>query len=220
MMKREIRITKDGSHTVFVPEMNEAYHSSYGAIQESMHVFIGHGLKTIRKPQVRILEIGLGTGLNALLSLRESIRSGFSIYYHGVEKYPLERSEIERINYPSLVEGSSRSDFLLIHSAEWEEPVRIKECFTLFKEHADFREMDPEGQYDLVYYDAFDPRKQPCLWSEKIFSRIAGLVYPGGILVTYSAKGSVRRALINNGFQVKKLPGPPGKREMLRATRN
>jgi len=219
-MFREIRTTADGSHTIFVPGLNENYHSIHGAIRESLHVFIMQGLHTVKKPFVRILETGFGTGLNALLTLKEVTGTGRSAYYHAVEKYPLEPHEFESLNHADSLGNPFMDLFDRMHRAGWGFSAVINEHFTLFKEKSDFREMNPDGLFDLVYYDAFDPKKQPGLWSESLFSRIAEYMVPGGVLVTYSAKGSVRRALINNGFQVEKVPGPPGKKEMIRAVRN
>jgi tRNA U34 5-methylaminomethyl-2-thiouridine-forming methyltransferase MnmC len=216
-MERELRITGDGSHTMFVPGLNEPYHSIHGAVRESMHVFIMYGLDTVRKPVIRILEAGLGTGLNVLLTLKSAALDGPAIYYHAVEKYPLDPSETSGINYPDILGGSYSELFQRIHSADWGRPVRIAEKFELYKERSDFREMDPQGTFDLVYFDAFDPGKQPYLWTEEVFSRIVERMNPSAVLVTYSARGSIRRALTACGLQVEKVPGPPGKKEMVRA---
>ncbi len=218
-MKRELRITEDGSHTIFVPELDEPYHSIHGARQESDHVFLKHGLRTIRKDSIRILDVGFGTGLNALLTFAETDHKGQKVYYHTVEKYPLNEQEYQAINFEKIIAGVSPGSLISLHAAKWEKPVSISPDFTLYKEHADFRSMKPEGPFDLVYYDAFDPKKQPHLWSKEIFCMISRLVNPGGILVTYTCKGSVRRALISCDFEVEKVPGPPGKREMIRAVR-
>ncbi|MFH0759786.1 MAG: tRNA (5-methylaminomethyl-2-thiouridine)(34)-methyltransferase MnmD [Bacteroidota bacterium] len=218
-MKRELRITEDGSHTIFVPELNEPYHSVHGAIQESKHVFLKHGFQTITKETIRILEIGFGTGLNALLTLAEANRTGKKIYYHAVEKYPLLAQEYHAINYERFIDGVIKGSLIKMHDAEWGEKIRLTSHFNLFKEWSDFRSMEPEGTFDLVYYDAFDPRKQPHLWNEEIFSRISSMVNPGGVFVTYTSKGIVRRALISCDFLVEKVAGPPGKREMIRAIR-
>ena len=218
-MKREFRITGDGSHTIYVSELDEPYHSIHGAIQESNHVFLEQGLRTMGKSTLRILEVGFGTGLNALLTLVEAHKSKMKVYYHAVEKYPLEYEEYIKINYEKFIEGISKGYLIKMHEAPWGKQIHLSEYFTLFKEQTDFRSMAPAGLFDLVYFDAFAPDKQPHLWTEKIFNSVSKLVEPGGILVSYSARGSVRRALISCGFHVEKVPGPPGKREMIRATR-
>ncbi len=218
-MKREIRLTEDGSHTLFLPELDEPYHSIHGAIQESRHVFLAHGFHTLKLSSLNILEIGFGSGLNALLTLAEAQKNGILIHYHAVEKYPLTHEEYCNINYEALLKGIPPGTLMKMHEAPWEEPVSIARGFTLIKEKSDFRTMKPPGPFDLVYYDAFAPQKQAHLWTEEIFSTVSKIVRPGGVLVTYTCKGSVRRALVSCGFNVEKVPGPPGKREMIRAVR-
>jgi len=191
----------------------------HGALQESEHVFISHGFNQVNRTQIRILEIGFGTGLNALLTLRESIKVGTHIHYHAVEKYPLNSSEYTGLNYESFMGGIPEGILSKMHQAPWGQDVNLMANFTIHKEQADFREMKPEGRFDLIYFDAFAPEKQPELWSEDIFSKISDLATPGAVLVTYSSKGVVRRALKACGFSVKKVPGPPGKWEMIRAIR-
>jgi tRNA U34 5-methylaminomethyl-2-thiouridine-forming methyltransferase MnmC len=216
-MERELRLTEDGSHTLIAKELDEPYHSIHGAVQESLHVFIDQGFISIPKSPVRILELGLGTGLNLLLTLVEAELSGREVFYHAVEKYPLEAFEYIRLNYENVVEGIPAGKLLELHKAPWGEDFPLSDRFSVFKELADFRSMDPQGTFDLVYFDAFAPDKQPELWSQEIFETIADLVDTGGILVSYTSKGSVRRALISCGFEVDRVPGPPGKREMIRA---
>lgn len=218
-MKRSVRLTEDGSHTLYQSELDEPYHSMHGAIQESMHVFINQGFHCINKVGVHILEIGFGTGLNLLLTLRESVKKGISVHYHAVEKYPIIPAEYTKLNYESVIEGLPKGILQKIHTAPWDQTVNLVGNFSLRKELSDFRSMSPEGIFDLVYFDAFAPDKQPELWSPKVFSGIAKLTKPGALLLTYSSKGSVRRTLSGSGFQVNKLPGPPGKREMIRAER-
>jgi tRNA U34 5-methylaminomethyl-2-thiouridine-forming methyltransferase MnmC len=218
-MKRELRITGDGSHTIFIPEIGEPYHSLHGAIQESMHVFICQGFHTIKKINIRILETGFGTGLNMLLTHAEASRMGKTVYYHTVEKHPLQDNEYLHLNYENFLEGIKPGLLNRMHEAPWGVDFALDEGFMIFKEQADFRVMEPKGPFDLVYFDAFDPAKQPYLWSSDIFLKVASLVATGGILVSYTAKGSVRRDLVSCGFQVEKVKGPPGKREMIRAMR-
>lgn len=218
-MERSLRQTEDGSHTLYVEELDEVYHSTHGAIQESMHVFIKQGLQSLSKSKLRILETGFGTGLNALLTWKFAEQSKLKIHYHGVEKYPLSKIEYSQLNFESFLEGIPHGLLNKMHEAAWDKPVQISDRFSLFKEKADFRTMNPVGNFDLVYFDAFAPDKQPELWSEEVFSTIRNRTEKGAVLVSYSSKGSVRRTLISCGFSVAKVPGPPGKREMIRALR-
>jgi tRNA U34 5-methylaminomethyl-2-thiouridine-forming methyltransferase MnmC len=218
-MKRSLKITGDGSHTIYAVGLNEPYHSNHGAIQESMHVFIKQGLLTLNESSVRILEIGFGTGLNAILSLKEAHRLKLNIYYHAVEKYPLKKSEYSMLNYEKLIDALPEGTWRQIHACPWYEPVQITEHFTLYKEEADFRAMNPPAHINLVYFDAFSPDKQPDLWSTEVLGTIAQATDPGALLVTYSAKGMVRRTMESCGFEVMKVAGPPGKREMIRAVK-
>lgn len=227
MLERKIIPTEDGSLTIFIPEWNESYHSRHGAIQEAYHVFIRNGLDFYSdQKEISILEIGFGTGLNSLITLVESVQNSFKINYTGIEKYPVSEAEFPILNYPkSLKEFNSNlscsekelSEFYtkLINSA-WESKVQINENFNLTKIQDDFMDFNyPENSFDLVYFDAFGARVQPELWTEALFENIYKSMKMGGIFTTYSAKGSVRRALQEVGFNVEKRPGPPGKREML-----
>jgi tRNA U34 5-methylaminomethyl-2-thiouridine-forming methyltransferase MnmC len=216
-MKRELRITADGSHTFYASDLKEPYHSMHGAIQESEHVFILHGFRRTEKSSIRILEAGLGTGLNMLLTYREAMKHGVNVFYHAVEKYPLAPSEYKQLNYNDQLKCLPEGILRKIHDASWEATVFLSDNFQIFKEHSDIRSMKPSGTFDLVYYDAFAPEKQPHLWSEEIFAGIYMIMNAGGIWVSYTAKGSVKRALVSCGFAVEKVPGPPGKREMLLA---
>ncbi len=216
-MERSLKITEDGSHTMFVKSLDEPYHSSHGALQESMHVFIKQGLLTVKQSSVRILELGFGTGLNALLTLAESIRLKLDIYYHAVEKYPLTDSEFKLLNYEKHIRPSPKGILNKMHSCPWGSPEKISDRFTLFKEDADFRQMNPPPGIKLIYFDAFSPDKQPELWTSDVFDAIGRVSDSGAILVTYSSKGIVRRTLTSCGFDVDKVVGPPGKREMIRA---
>ncbi len=218
-MKRSLRLTEDGSHTIYLSDLDEPYHSMHGALQESEHVFINQGFNHVKKKHIRILEIGFGTGLNTLLTMRESIKVDAHIHYHAVEKYPLTSSEYSGLNYEAVIDGIPEGILQKMHQVPWGRNVDLISNFSIYKEQADFREMKPEGRFDLIYFDAFAPEKQPELWSEGIFSIIANLANSGGVLVTYSSKGDVRRALKSCGFSVKRLPGPPGKWEMIRAIR-
>lgn len=227
MLYRKIIPTEDGSATIYIPEWNESYHSRHGAIQEAYHVFIRNGLDFLRdKKEVSILEIGFGTGLNALITLCESIQQKIDISYTGIEKYPVSKEEVSLLNYAkSLIDFNSTLNFTendlnqfykRLMSDEWENKVSITSKFDITKIQADFLDFDySENKYDLIYFDAFGARVQPELWTEILFEKLYKSMKPNGIFTTYSAKGSVRRALIAVGFKVEKRPGPPGKREML-----
>jgi tRNA U34 5-methylaminomethyl-2-thiouridine-forming methyltransferase MnmC len=213
----EIVTTKDGSHSIYVQALDEHYHSVHGAITESEHVFIEAGLKQLDKSIIRILEMGFGTGLNALLTLAETNESDKSIYYTGIEKYPLERAITDSLNYESITDLGIPGMLKRIHESAWQKKVLIKPGFILKKLKCDMSELEQTDEFDLVYFDAFAPEKQPELWSENLFKRIFQSMTSHSILTTYSSKGMVRRNLKAAGFQVEKIQGPPGKREMTRA---
>lgn len=210
--------TADGSSTIFVPELGEHYHSMHGALQESLHVFIDSGWKYIvpGKIEVHILEAGMGTGLNAWLTLQEAEKRGVNVRYFAVEKYPLTPDEYAALNY---VDEQDRDTFLSLHTARWEEWQEISPHFSLYKSVQDIRSIVPPGgmTFDLVYFDAFAPTVQEELWDQSVFAQIRKYCHPGAVLVTYSSKGAIRRNLEAAGWEVAKLPGPPGKREMVRA---
>jgi tRNA U34 5-methylaminomethyl-2-thiouridine-forming methyltransferase MnmC len=212
MENRIIELTADGSPTLFVPELDEHYHSVNGAIQESRHVYIDAGFNQCRKPAVHILEFGFGTGLNALLTAMEAGKREIEVYYTGLEKYPLQQEIIAQLHYPETDEALFRT----IHQTEWNVPVQINPFFKLCKILTDFADFDFSDAYDVVYYDAFAPDKQAEVWSQEIFDKVFSAMNPAGIFTTYCAKGSVRRMLLQAGFTVERIPGPPGKREMLR----
>lgn len=223
-MKREIIKTADGSATIYLPDWNEHYHSKHGAVQEALHVFIKtglhHYLEKHAPTEISLLEIGFGTGLNALLSFFEAEKNAVKINYTGVEAYPVSTTELELLDYAKLmVQENASANFQKLHETPWEERAEISVFFSLQKEKKFFREISAEKEFDLIYFDAFGPRVQPDLWSEEVFANMHRALRTNGILVTYSAKGSVRRAMQAAGFAVERLPGPPGKREMLRATR-
>ncbi|MCU0362776.1 MAG: tRNA (5-methylaminomethyl-2-thiouridine)(34)-methyltransferase MnmD [Bacteroidales bacterium] len=211
--------TSDGSHTIYVPGLDEHYHSVHGAIQESQHIFIGYGFDSCGANPCRILEIGLGTGLNALLTALRSATTGQKVLYTSIEKYPLSNETASMLNYPSLTGEGSHEVFSAIHSCEWETWTDITQLMQIRKIKEDFTGMDLRGKFDLIYFDAFGPDKQPEMWTAEIFEKIAIVSEPGTILVTYSAKGEVKRKLRACGFEVTMLPGPPGKREITRGIR-
>ncbi len=222
-MKREIIKTGDGSTTIHLPEWNEQYHSKHGALQEAMHVFINMGLKKFleNKPEkVAILEIGFGTGLNAMVTWQEIKDREIAVNYTGVEAYPVLQEEIQLLNFAeSLGEEDALAVFNRLHSTRWESAQVITGNFTLTKQKKFFADIKDIARFDLIYFDAFGARVQPDLWTEEIFLKMYEALKPEGILVTYAAKGSVRRAMLAVGFIVERLSGPPGKREMLRATK-
>ncbi len=217
-MKREIIITSDGSTTIHLPDWNEQYHSKHGAIQEAIHVFIEAGLHQISQSEVSILEIGFGTGLNAFITLLESKNQSLKIDYVGVEAYPVGKEEIVALNYVDELKAKEYDTyFRKMHDVEWEKRMEIDKNFFLTKRQQFFQDISDENQYDLIYFDAFGARNQPELWTEEIFLKMFTAMKDNGVLTTYAAKGSVRRAMLAVGFEVERLPGPPGKREMLRA---
>ena len=219
MEEIKIEITEDGSHTLYVPALDEHYHSTHGALQESLHVYIEAGLKACTKNEIHLLEIGFGTGLNAFLSLLESESGNIKIIYHTVEKYPLSLEKVLALNYSSLIAPQYSDTFTLIHFSPWETPIEISSRFSLVKHRLDFSkpaQFDPQIEFDVVFYDAFAPDKQPEMWTLEVFEKIFVLCSRDAIFTTYCAKGAVRRTLQTAGFVVERLPGPPGKREMLR----
>ena len=220
-MKRSIITTSDGSKTIQIEGWNEQYHSIHGALQEAKHVFINAGLKTFleRQPKqnaLTVLEIGFGTGLNALLTALESLNISQEICYHGIEAYPIEAEELQALGYDTLI-GSDPTIFQNIHNCSWRETHKILPHFSIFKRQAFFSDIAEANAFDVIYFDAFSPRVQPDLWTESIFKKMYEALRLNGLLVTYCAKGSVRRCMQAVGFEVERLPGPPGKREMLRA---
>lgn len=219
-MRRNIVTTADGSKTIRIPDWDEAYHSMHGAVQEAYHVFIAQGLQLFRDREINILEIGFGTGLNALITLLEAPKQQLGIAYTGVEAFPVSLGEVQELNYcQRLGAVELEEEFLAMHRAPWDQRVAIRPGFALTKQKKEFQQIGDLDRYHLIYYDAFGARVQPELWTEDLFLTMYRALKEGGVLVTYAAKGSVRRAMQEVGFIVERLPGPPGKREMLRATR-
>ena len=229
-MKRKIITTSDGSKTIQIEDWNEQYHSIHGAIQEANHVFLKHGLLSYYNQYVlskhneesqliNIMEIGFGTGLNAFLTLIEAEKLSQRINYLGVEAYPV-KEEISQLNYIELLSQAHKSEFEMMHDVSWEKQHQISSNFKLEKQQKFFKDIDAFDEFNIIYFDAFGARVQPDLWTEDIFAIMFSALKENGVLVTYSAKGSVRRAMQAVGFKVERLPGPPGKREMLRATKH
>ncbi len=216
-MALEIKITDDGSKTLFLTEMNETYHSKFGAINESEHVFLTAGFDWKQQKKVSILEVGMGTGLNVFLTYLHSRSAKKEVYYESIEKFPLSSDIYEALNYAK--DASEQAVFDQIHQSEWEASVQLDSTFVLKKRQIDLLDYQSDKCFDIIYFDAFDPAKQPELWTEKVFKNMFKLLNDKGILVTYSAKGIVRRAMQAAGFVVERLQGPPGKREMMRAVK-
>ena len=216
-MKREIIITSDGSTSIHLPEWEESYHSKHGAIQEAQHVFIKNGLSLCKGQSVSVLEIGFGTGLNAFITFIESQKSNQNIEYVGVEGFPVSAEEVVQMNYVNQLNANQfESEFKMMHTSDWEKNVTISEHFRLTKRKQLFNEINDKNQFDIIYFDAFGYRVQPELWSVEIFAKMFEALKEGGILVTYACRGPIKNAMKEAGFQIEKLAGPPGKREMLR----
>lgn len=219
-MRREIQVTADGSHTIQVDGSEVTYHSKFGAIQESEHVYIGAGLQPFigKADPIRVFEMGFGTGLNAFLAYLEARQEKVKIEYEAVEAFPLEREEYRQLNYAHVLRKRELSEsFQMIHQAPWNKTIRIGTLFTLVKHQARIEEFDTDKKFHVIFYDAFAPSAQPELWTEELFAKMYDMLLPDGILTTYCSKGDVRRTLEAVGFDIEKLPGPRGKREMVRA---
>lgn len=214
---RQLQETADGSHTLFIPEMDEHYHSVNGAVQESRHVFIDAGLHQQEKKDITVFEIGFGTGLNAFLTLLDAEEKGRKVDYYSVELYPLEPDLVATLNYGEVICPEKKELFSALHAAPWNEAADITSHFTLHKIQGDNNSCPLPEDIDLVYFDAFAPDKQPEMWNQEIFDKLYAHMAEGGILTTYCAKGVVRRMMQKAGYSVERIPGPPGKREMLRA---
>ncbi len=222
MNKLSIKNTADGSSTIYNSELDENYHSTHGALQEANHVFIQNGLKKVlvdfkSNKVIHLLEVGLGTALNCFLTFKYVQSSNVQINYYGIESFPLSLDIINQLNYKLSIQ--EKSEFEALHTTQWNKSVKISDNFSLNKENLIFQNYKNKQLFNLVYFDAFGPRVEPYLWDIKIFEKIFNMLTSEGVLVTYCAKGQVRRDLIEVGFKVERLPGPPGKREMLRATK-
>ncbi|MDT8347511.1 MAG: tRNA (5-methylaminomethyl-2-thiouridine)(34)-methyltransferase MnmD [Flavobacteriaceae bacterium] len=221
----EIITTGDGSKTLYNPTLNEYYHSKHGALQEAMHVFIRAGLDFFNRNRsdntpIKILEIGLGTGLNALLSLKYAEEHHVTIYYTGIEPFPISKEQLKDVEYPDIDSLNKYSDFWkLMHQKSCSDYEAIGSRFYLKKITKPVLEATIAETYDLIYYDAFGPRAQPEMWEKAIFEKLYKRHAAGGIFTTYCVTGNLRRTLKDLGYSVEKIPGPPGKREMTRATK-
>ena len=219
-LKRAILHTHDGSTTIHIEEWDECYHSKFGAIQEAQHVFIKNGLSLFKDQSISILEIGFGTGLNALITFLESKKLGLQVDYVGIEAYPISQTEIKEMNYVSELKAESdEAVFETMHSCPWEEKINLKIDFDLTKKKQFFHEIEYVEQFDLIYFDAFGYRVQPELSTFEIFKLMFKALKKNGVLVTYAARSIIKKNMQEAGFNVEKLQGPPGKREMFRATK-
>ncbi len=220
---RHSAITGDGSHTLYLPELGEHYHSTHGALQESRHVFIQAGLDQVasKKGLIRVLEVGFGTGLNALLTLARAMERGLDVAYETLEPFPLSQAEWEALNLPQLVKNGRYADaFARMHQSADLVNNRIDAGFTFLKHRRTLQEaVLPPNRYHVVYHDAFAPQYQPEMWSVEVFNKLYAAMLPEAVLTTYCAKGSVKRAMKAAGFVVSHPEGPPGKREMTVAVR-
>lgn len=217
----EIIITQDGSHSLIAHQFGVSYHSRYGAIQESRHVFLDAGLMGFlpRQQEIRILEIGLGTGLNALLTYLLAQKYNTTVYYEAIEAHPLPLDQAHQLNYPGQLE-TDPALFMQIHELPWNSWQELAPAFHLLKRHENLLQAAfPSNHFQVIYFDAFAPTAQPELWEFPILEKLFASLVPGGVLVTYCAKGGFKRDLKRSGFLVEALPGPPGKREMTRATK-
>jgi tRNA U34 5-methylaminomethyl-2-thiouridine-forming methyltransferase MnmC len=220
-LKREIIQTQDGSTTIQIKDWEECYHSKHGAIQEAQHVFIKNGLSLFQNKEVSILEIGFGTGLNAFITFLEAKKMNQKIDYVGVEAYPVSSEELALMNYVEELNATAfKAVFEKMHQSNWEEKVCFNDSFCLTKRKQFFADITDKDKFDLIYFDAFGYRVQPELWSTAIFKKMYDALKENGVLVTYAARGVVKRSMIEVGFTVEKLAGPPGKREMFRALKS
>ncbi|MBK6930262.1 MAG: tRNA (5-methylaminomethyl-2-thiouridine)(34)-methyltransferase MnmD [Saprospirales bacterium] len=213
-------VTQDGSHSLLAEQYGVTYHSRYGAVTESGHVFIDAGLrfKAVVQPEIAILEVGFGTGLNAFMTWMEAERRNLRVCYTALEAYPIALEEAAVFNFAEQMGLSARqSDFLRLHHCAWGRSVKLSDHFSLHKKQIRLEAYRSTAAFDLIYFDAFAPQAQPELWTERIFTVLHKALHPDGVLVTYCAQGDFKRTLKKVGFEVERLEGPPGKREMTRA---
>ena len=219
MQPLRIAQTADGSHTLFSEKYNAYYHSTNGAIQESYHVFIKSGFNAVDLVEIRILEIGFGTGLNAALTASQAKILKHRTNYTGIDLYPPDNELLMQLNYKSVLNQDASDFWEKIISLDWGIESSVNDFFILRKFNADITNIELTGNYDLIYFDAFAPNDQPEMWSSLIFKKLYQATNSNGILVTYCSKGIVKQALRDAGYTVERLPGPPGKRHILKATK-
>ncbi len=222
-MKSSLVITGDGSHTLYVPELEDHYHSTFGAVQESKYIFIEKGFQTFvnRNINCNILEVGFGTGLNAFLTLADCRKRKIRVNYHAVELWPVSLEVSQKLNYPEYLDIDSATEiFMTIHKSDWDKEISVNSLFTLKKMIGKIQDIQlPQEKYHIVFFDAFGPSAQPELWTREIFRKIFFAMKKGGVFLTFSVKGLVKRNLKEEGFQIEILPGPVGKRSITRAWR-
>jgi len=223
-MEKRFLITADGSHTIFLPELNETYHSTHGAMRESQHVFVDKGLNFVvqsGKRIINIFEVGFGTGLNALLSQLYAEQYQIKVKYQSIEAYPLDLEEISKLNYADQIQGDHvKIKYTKLHESPWNKWVALSENFQLKKTKDFIQNIDLDQPFEVCYFDAFAPSKQAEMWEMPILAKMHGMLKKGGVFVTYCARGQLKRDLNKLGFEVQSLPGPPGKKEMVRAIKN
>lgn len=222
--EKKFFLTSDGSPTLYMEAFNEYYHSKHGAVQEAKHVYIEMGFAYWqsfhpKSKKCTVFEMGLGTGLNAVLTAEKAVDDAFAVHYHAIEAYPLTAEELNETKFSAFYQGKMKELYSSLHDCPWEEDVQLSDFFILNKIHCLLENYIPKHDFDIVYYDAFGSRSQPEIWEDHCFSALVNAMNPGGVFVTYSAKGSVRRALEKLGLKVELIPGPPGKREMIRGVR-
>ena len=220
-MKRKIIVTADNSKTLLIPELNETYHSTKGALTESKHVFIQEGLLRVEPSTINIFEMGFGTGLNAILTFEQSEKEGLTVQYDSLEAYPLDWETVKEVGYQDFLSADNQEIFREMHDCPWERNMPLGQKFIIHKIHQKLSDYKGKNSnYDLIYYDAFGPKVQPDLWNEQSLKKMFELLKPSGILITYCAQGQFKRNLKSVGFEVESLAGPPGKREITRAIKN
>ena len=213
-MQKNIITTKDGSHSIFIQELNETYHSIHGAITESQHIYINNGINKIKKKRISILEIGFGTGLNTMLTLQKDKKN---IYYITLEPFPLTNNIYNKLNFHHYIKFD-KNIFLKIHEECWEKDIKINTNFTLHKTKTKIEDFVTKRKFDIIYFDAFAPKKQPSIWTNKILKKCHMLLKKNGFLITYCANGEIKRRLTKNGFRIESLQGPTGgKRSITKA---
>jgi tRNA U34 5-methylaminomethyl-2-thiouridine-forming methyltransferase MnmC len=215
----ELILTSDGSHSIFSDRYGVSYHSRYGAVQETQHVFIESALqfRAVELSELAVLEIGFGTGLNAFMTYLEALKQSLHISYTTIEAFPLNMDVVRQLNYAHVLDVPEEASVLhQMHAGPWGEMMHLHPQFSFQKEQINFEEIAYADQFDVIYFDAFAPNAQPELWEIPVLQKMYDALRPGGVLTTYCAKGSVKRNFRSLGFEVSALPGPPGKREMTR----
>ncbi|AMS27080.1 hypothetical protein AEM51_08655 [Bacteroidetes bacterium UKL13-3] len=226
-MSLEVHLTKDLSHTLYVTELDETYHSRNGALEEALYVYIGKGLLDFinhsktennrsQTKEISILEIGYGTGLNTWLTAMECAKLNIKCNYTSLETVPLPLELINQLNYTDNVTELNKELFFQLHESAWNSTIEVSNNFTLQKIHTSLQNLIPKTSFDIIYFDAFAPEKQPELWTKELFQKLFDCLNTNGSIVTYSSKGEVKRIWKEIGFTVERLPGPPMKRHMLR----